>query len=154
MHCHECKNLLNYTQICTNIGHFSWISYRVSHIQRGPYSTSVCCFSLYVRCRVQGDFIHLVGVYICSECTACSIKIILILQTDQPKEITEETRVLEGIEKVLESDRKDNQLIKKLHSAWVYEPLLQILFRRTSSSVMFLCVYTMSYSIRWVQFCN
>jgi hypothetical protein len=50
------------------------------------------------------------------------------------------------------SDGKDNQLIKKLHSAWVYELLLQILFRRTSSSVMFLCVYTMSYSIRWVQF--
>ena len=50
------------------------------------------------------------------------------------------------------SDGKCNQLIKKLHSAWVYELLLQILFRRTSSSVMFFCVYTMSYSIRWVQF--
>jgi hypothetical protein len=50
------------------------------------------------------------------------------------------------------SDGKGNQLIKKLHSAWVFEQLLQILFKRTSSSVMFLCVYTMSYFIRWVQF--
>ena len=56
-----------------------------------------------MRRRVPGDFIPLVDVYIGSECTACSIKIILILQTDQPKEMTEETRVLEGIEKVLES---------------------------------------------------
>jgi hypothetical protein len=56
-----------------------------------------------MRCRVSGDFINLVDVFIGSECTACSIKIILILQTDQPKEMIEETRVLEGIEKVLES---------------------------------------------------
>ena len=56
-----------------------------------------------MRRRVPGDFIHLVNVYIGSECTTCSINIILILQTDQSKEMTEEARVLEGIEKVLES---------------------------------------------------
>ena len=108
MQCHKCKNLLNHTQKCKNIGHFSWISYRVYYIQHGPYSTSVYCVSLYTRRRVPGDFIHLVDVYsnvlyvhlyIGSKytCTTCSINIILILQTDQPKEMTE------GIEKVLES---------------------------------------------------
>ena len=64
--------------------------------------------------RVPGDFIHLVDIYIGSKCTACSTKIILILQTDQPQEMTEETRVLEGIEKVLESLTKrqpvDNEI--------------------------------------------
>ena len=65
-----------------------------------------------MRRRVPGDFMHLVDVYsnvlyvhlyIGSKYTICSIKIILILQTDQPMEMTEETKVLEGTEKFLES---------------------------------------------------